>query len=110
MIKRAPRQPRHRTRLPAGYAPTVPALTWTAAIVSGKVRVTTQLPYTLQGLPTGLTVQGVAPISVTPVSATTFDLGYTATPVTTNVFLVPANEPHVRGAAGGFLNSGTTTF
>lgn len=110
MIKRAPRQGRSRGRLPANFAPSVPALTWTAAIVAGKVRVTTGLPYTLGGIPLSLKVQGVAPTAVTPVTATTFDLTYLATPVTTNVFLVGANEPNVRSASGGFLNAGTVTF
>jgi hypothetical protein len=110
MIKRAPRQSRHRTRLPASFQPTVPAITYTAAIVSGKVRVTTALPYTLSGLPAGFKVQGVSPIAITPVTPTTFDLTYTATPVTTNVFVTDANDPAVRGSAGGFLAAGSTTF
>lgn len=110
MIKRAPRQGRSRGRLPNNYSPTVPALTWTAAIVGGKVRVTTGLPYTLGGLPLTLKVQAVSPTAVTAVTATTFDLTYAATPIATNVFTVGANEPNVRAATGGFLNAGTFTF
>jgi hypothetical protein len=56
------------------------------------------------------TVQGVAPTSITPVSATTFDLGYAVTPVTTNTFIVDANDPQIRTANGGYLAPGTVTL
>ena len=110
MIKRAPRQSRGRTRLPNNYSPVVPAVTWTAAIVAGKARITTNLPVVINALPVGMTVQGVAPTSVTQISSNSFDLGYAATVVTTNVLVIPQNAPQVRGQAGGFLNAGTNTF
>lgn len=110
MIKRAPRQGRSRNRLPNNFSPSVPALTWTAAIVAGKVRITTGLPYTLAGIPLSIKNQAVSPTAITPVTATTFDLTYAATPVATNVLTVGANEPNVRSASGGFLYAGTFTF
>lgn len=110
MIKRAPRQPRHRNRLPTTFQPTLPALTYTATISSGKVLVTTTLPIVVNSLPASFTVQGVAPISITGVSATSFLLTYTATVVTTNVFATDSNDPAVRGASGGFLVAKSTTF
>ena len=110
MIKRAPRQSRHRTRLPASFQPTAPALTWAATIVATKARITTNLPYVINGLPSGITVQGVAPTAITQISSLVFDLTYAASVVSTNVLVVPANEPHIRGAAGGNLAAGTFTF
>jgi hypothetical protein len=109
MATRAPRQPRHRTRLSNSHQPIVPPITWTAAIASGKVAVTCSLPVVLAGLP-AFTVQGVKPTAITQVSATVFDLTYAATPVTGNVFVVDPNDPAIRGQAGSFLNAGTTTF
>lgn len=110
MIKRAPRQPRHRTRLPAYYNPTVPGLTWTATISGGNARITTNLPYSFSGVPSGITVQGVAPLTITAVSATVFDLHYAAAVVSTNVLVVPASVPEVRGTTGGTLAAGSYTF
>jgi len=110
MIKRAPRQSRHRTRLPATYQPQVPPLTWTAAIVATKARITTNLPFTLSGLPVGITVQGIAPTAITQITPTSFDLTYAAAVVSTNVLVIPAGAPQVRGAAGGTLAAGTFTF
>lgn len=110
MIKRAPRQPRHRTRLPATFNPTIPALTYTATISAGNVLVTTTLPVTIAGLPAGFKVQGVSPLTITSVSATSFTLHYTAAVVSTNVFVTDANDPGVRGTAGGYLAAGSTTF
>lgn len=110
MIKRAPRQPRSRTRLPAGYSVTAAALTWTASIVATKARIVLNLPYASSGLPTGITVQGQPPTSITQVNAVTFDLGYAASVVTTNVLVVPQNVQQIRGAAGGYLSAGTFTF
>lgn len=110
MIKRAPRAPRNRTRLPAVFQPTAPALIATAAINTGKVRVTTNLPYVYAAIPATFTVQGVGPTALTPISPTVFDLTYAVTPVTTNVFQIHANDPGVRGQAGGFVAAATTTF
>lgn len=110
MIKRAPRQPRHRTRLPASFQVTVPPLAWTATIVATKARLTLNLPYAISGLPVGITVQGVAPTAITQVSALVFDLTYAASVVSTNVLVVPAGVPQVRGNAGGTLAAGTFTF
>jgi hypothetical protein len=110
MIKRAPRQPRHRTRLPNSFQPTVPPLTWAATIVATKARLTLNLPYSIGGLPVGITVQGVAPTAITQVSATAFDLTYAAAVVATNVLVVPAGVPQIRGAAGGTLAAGSFTF
>lgn len=109
MATRAPRQPRHRNRLASHFQPIVPAVTWTAAIVSGHVVVTTNLPIVTAAVP-NFTVQGVAPTSIVGLSATTFQLNYATAPVATNVFIVDANDPGVRGSAGGFLNAGQTTF
>jgi hypothetical protein len=110
MITRARRQPKHRTRLPANFQPSVPAVTWTAAIATLKARITTNIPVVISGLPTGMTVQGVAPTSITMISPTVFDLGYAASVVSTNVLIIDANDPNVRAATGGFLNAGTFTF
>lgn len=110
MIKRAPRQPSHRTRLPATFAPQQPPLNWTASIVATKARLTLNLPYSSSGIPTAITVQGLPPIAITQINATTFDLTYAASVVTTNVLNVPAGVPQVRGAAGGNLASGAFTF
>jgi hypothetical protein len=110
MIKRAPRQPRHRTRLPNSFQPTVPPLNWTATIVATKARLTLSLPYSIGGLPTGITVQGVAPTAITQVSSLVFDLTYPSSVVSTNVLVVPGGVPQIRGAAGGTLAAGTFTF
>ena len=110
MIKRAPRQPTHRTRLPISHTIIVPALTWVATISAGDVLMTLNLPMSISGLPVGITVQGVAPIGYTPVSATSFKLHYTAAVVSTNALVVPANVPQVRGQAGGTLAAGSYTF
>ena len=110
MIKRAPRKPSHRTRLPATFQPTAPAVIWTAAIATAKLRLTTNVPVVIQALPTGITVQGVAPTAVTQVSSTSFDLTYPSSVVTTNVVVVPSNVPQIRSAPGGYLNAGTVTL
>lgn len=110
MIARAPRAPRHRTRLPNTFQPQLPAITWTAAINAGNARVTTNLPTVINGLPTTFTVQGVAPLTITQISPTVFDLHYTAAVVATNVLLIPAGNPMVRGQTGGTLAAGSVTF
>lgn len=110
MIKRAPRAPRNRTRLPNNFQPTVPAMTWTAAISAGDALITTALPYTLVSLPLGIKVQSVSPLTITQVSTNSFKLHYAAAVVATNVIVVPANEPGIRNNTGGYLASGTFTF
>lgn len=110
MLTRAPRKPRHRNRLPNSFQPAAPALTWTATIVAAKVRMTLVLPFAFSGIPLGITVQGVGPIGIEQISNLIFDLDYTADVVSTNVLVVPANVPEVRGAAGGTLAAGTKTF
>jgi hypothetical protein len=85
-------------------------LAWTATIVATKARLTLNLPYAISGLPVGITVQGVAPTAITQVSALVFDLTYAASVVSTNVLVVPAGVPQVRGNAGGTLAAGTFTF
>lgn len=109
MATRVPRQGRGRVRLPKTFQPVVPAVSWTASIVSGKVRVVASQSVVTAGIPK-YTVQGVAPTSITSISATTFDLGYAATPVTTNVFIADANDPGIRVANGGYLAPGTVTL
>lgn len=110
MIKRAPRQSRHRSRLPNTFQPSAPALTWAATIVAAKVRMTLVLPFSIGGVPLGIKCQGVSPTAITQVSALIFDLTYAATPVSTNVLTVAANEPNIRGNAGGNLSAGSFTF
>ena len=110
MLTRAPRKGRSRGRLAKTFNPLTPALNWTATINAGKVRMTLVLPFSFSAIPLSITVQGVAPIGITQVSTLVFDLTYTATVVTTNVLVVPANVPEVRGQAGGCLAAGTKTF
>lgn len=110
MIKRAPRKPTHRTRLPNTYTPTSPAITWTASIVATKARLTCSLPVSISGVPTGITNEGVACTAVTQVSAQVFDLTYAAAVVSTDVLIVPAGVPQIRAASGGTLAAGQHTF
>lgn len=110
MIKRAPRQPRHRTRLSPTYTPTTPATTWTASIVATKARLTTNTPVSISGVPTGILVQGIAPTAITQITPTTFDLTYAAAVVATNVLTVPAGVSQIRNAVGGGLAAGSFTF
>ena len=110
MIARARRQPRHRQRLPNNFQPLAPAVVWTASISAGDVLLTTNVPFSISSLPKEITVQGVAPIAFTSISATSFKLHYAATVVSTNVLVVPANIPEVRGQAGGTLAAGSYTF
>jgi hypothetical protein len=109
MATRVPRQSRGRTRLPKTFQPIVPSVSWTASIVSSKVRLVASVSVTTNGVPK-FTVQGVNPTAITIISATTFDLTYATAPVTTNVFVVDANDPAVRAANGGYLAAGQTTF
>lgn len=110
MIKRAPRQPKHRTRLPNTYQPTAPVLTWAATIDDTKARITTNLPFSIAGLPTGITVQGEPPTAITQISPNVFDLTYAAPVVTGNVINVPAGTNQIRGNAGGVLAASGYTF
>lgn len=110
LAMRAPRPGSHRTRLPTSTQGQVPSVSWTAAIAAGNVVLTTLVPVVVAGLPLGLKVQGVSPISFTQVSATQINLHYTAAVVTTNVFTVSQSEPNVRSAVGGYLANGTFTF
>jgi hypothetical protein len=109
MLTRRNTKPLHRTRLAKTFQPTVPTVASTASIVSTKVRVVCAQAYTSNGIP-HFTVQGVAPTAITNVNATTFDLTYAVTPVTTNVFIIDANDPAIRFANGGYLAAGQTTF
>ena len=110
MIKRAPRPGRHRIRLPKTYQPLIADLAATLSIASAKLRVTTTIPMVISGIPTGITVQGVAPTAVTQVSSTVFDLTYAASVVTTNVAVIPAGVSQVRGNNGGSLAAATVTL
>lgn len=109
MATRVPRQGRGRVRLPKNYQPIVPTVSYTASIVSGKVRVVASTAVTQSGIP-AYTVQGVRPTSITSINSTTFDLGYAATPVTGNTFITDANDPQVRTANGGYLAPGSVTL
>ncbi|MGN6368148.1 MAG: hypothetical protein ACTHN5_07810 [Phycisphaerae bacterium] len=109
MIKRAPRVNKHPNRLSPNFSAGIPFVTWTAAINATKVRLTTSVDVVVTGLP-NFTVQGVKPTAVTKVSAGVFDLTYASAVVATNVFVVDANDPAVRSAAGGFLTPGSVTF
>lgn len=109
MATRVPRQGRGRIRLPKNFQPISAAISYTASIVSGKVRVVASQSVVQSGVP-HYTVQGVAPTSLTSISATTFDLGYAVTPVTTNVFVTDANDPAIRTASGAYLAAGSVTL
>lgn len=109
MATRVPRQGRGRLRLPKNYQPIVPTIAFTASIVSGKVRVVAAATVTQSGIP-AFTVQGIKPTSITTISGTTFDLGYAVTPVTSNTFIVDANDPQIRTANGGYLAPGSVTL
>lgn len=110
MIKRAPRQPRHRTRLPAGFQPSVPALSWTAAIDGGDAVITTLTPVVISALPVGITNEGIAPISFTITTPTEFVLHYAAPVTSTDTIVVPGNVDQVKSAIGGTLAPGQFTF
>jgi hypothetical protein len=79
------------------------------SIVATKLRVTLGQNYVYSAIPK-ITVQGVLPTAITSVSANVFDLTYAASVVTTNVVVVPANDPGIRSIAGGFMNAGTVTL
>lgn len=110
MIGRGPKTQRSRNRLPKNFQGQVPASSWTAAINATKIRITTDLPSVISGIPVGITCQGVAPTAITQISATVFDLTYAAAVIATNVMVIPANTPEIRNGAGGFLAAGTKTF
>jgi len=109
MLNRRNTKPLHRTRLAKTFQPTVPSFTATAAIVAGKVRVTVPSQYVINGVPS-FTCQGVTPTAVTAVSSTTFDLTYAVTPVTTNTFIIDANDPGIRFPNGGYIAPATVTL
>lgn len=110
MNTRAPRQPRHRGRLTAGFVGLVPFTTWTAAIVATKARITTNLPVTLSGLPLGITVQNLPPTAITQISPTSFDLTYAAAVIATNVLRIPGGVQEIKNQLGGTLAAGQNTF
>ena len=110
MIKRAPRAPRHKNRLPAGYVPTLPAVQWVATIVATKARFTCNIPVSIDGIPASIEDQGQPATSIAQVSAQVFDVGFAAAVIPTDVLHVPAGVVEVKGVAGGTLAAGDYTF
>jgi hypothetical protein len=110
MIRRLRINRRNRRRLQPGGG-TLPAnATPASSIVATKWRLIFPVPVVIRALPTTWTVQSVAPTSVTQVNSTTFDLGYAAAVVATNVGTIPAGSNFIRTAMGGFANGLSLIF
>jgi hypothetical protein len=110
MIRRLIVHARNRRRIQPGGG-TLPAnATPASSIVATKWRLIFPVPVVIRGLPTTWTVQSVAPTSITQINSTTFDLGYAAAVVATNVGIIPAGSPFIRTTQGGFANGLSNTF
>jgi hypothetical protein len=113
MITRVRSNRRNRRHLQPSQVQVAGNVTAVNSIVATKWRVTCPAPLSVVGTFASFaawTVQGVAPTSVTRIDAATFDLGYAAAVVATNVGIIPANSPAARTYTGGFVNPVTKTF
>lgn len=116
MIVRPQVNRRNRKTLPPSFYPPGAAVTAVVTLVATKARVTCDMPVMIDKLPVGITRQAagsgpqLAPIAVTVISPTVFDLTYAASCVATDKITIPANVPQVKGQGGGSLAALVTTF
>ena len=82
----------------------------TPTLSGGKMRVTTNVPIVISSPPASWKVQGVSPTTATQVSLLVWDIGYAATVVVTNTWVIAANDPAARTENGGFVSASSGTF
>lgn len=100
MIKRPVKNRRNRRGIRPGSLKLAEAIA-TPSIVATKVRLTFDRPVVLQSLPTGITLETVAPTAAVQVDAQIIDLTYTAPPSSADVLVIPKQTPGIRVARGG---------
>lgn len=67
-------------------------------------------PVVVNAVPTGITVQGQPATGLTITDSKHIILTFAANVVATNVWVIPANEPHIRTQEGGFVAGSTGIF
>jgi hypothetical protein len=90
---------------PAGVQATVVS----AAVAANVVTYTLSTTVQLQSLPLSWKVLGVSGVSVQQTSATVIKITYAAA-VTTNAWVVTANDPGVTTPSGGFVQGASGTL
>ena len=113
MIKRPFASRRNRRKLQPSHGPTSVNTTATSTIVATKWHVALADPCIISptfGDYASWTVQGVAPTSVTIIEQQTFELGYAAAVIVTNLGVIPNNSNAVRTMTGGYVNATVKTF
>lgn len=110
MIGRPRINRRNRRALAANQIP--PSLQATAAVTlnAGKMRLTSNLPLLVDGLPLGIKSDGASPTKVTVVSPTVLDLDFAVAPVAGKLWSIPAGCQELRTQHGGFVAAATGTF
>lgn len=81
----------------------------TPTIASGNVLLTFNVPVSLSGTP-AITNEGVLPVGATRPTPTTVLLDYAAPVVSTDVLVIPANDPAIRTNTGGYAQALSYTF
>jgi hypothetical protein len=116
MIRRPYRHQRARSQFTPNQAPPARAIATVQTINATKLRLVADTPLVVSGIPLGITRQAAGagaqllPTAVTQVDAVTVDVTYAAALVATDIVTIPANEPNIRGQAGGFLAAAKKTF
>ena len=103
--KRRNRNALDPSNIPAGTPAAV-----TSSVPSNKWRMVFTNPVMVKALPTDFTVNGAAPTAYTQDSPTQVTLTFAVNVAAGQVWVVPANSPHIRTPSGGYVAAATGTF
>jgi len=110
MIKRAPRQPRGRTRLAPTFAPNVPQVPYTGTVAGGSVTLSLGIPSSLNGQPTKITAPGNTLTLASMPDTQHLNLQFAGSITPTGTITIGTGETAVKGQSGGLLVPGTIIF
>lgn len=110
MIRRPPSIKRSRKHLPRQFYPPAAALAVTVTLSSGHMRLTGSGALVVSAVPVEIKANATSPTGFTIVSPNVVDLTFAVPPTTAQTWVIPANAPSIRGAAGGVLSAATGTF
>jgi hypothetical protein len=108
MIKRAPRQPKHRNRLPANFQNASNALVAVVTASTNDVLLTFTRAVNLNSNPATITIDGTPVATSSQTSPYVIALHH-GSPVTGKVVVIPAGVAAISTASGGVLAPQTVT-
>lgn len=105
-----PRKLFNRKKVTKGSYPVLPAIVAAVTLVSSKMRLTFTQPIVATAVPTDITANSLHANSMTVISSTVVDLGFSVAPIATNPWVIPATVTQVKSTQGGALAAANGTF